>query len=102
MYKLLKFRNQVYRLIQKDWKTRYGIIPLSQKQKKQLIQEKGKCELCGKKKNLEVHHKPFNRVFYSPLEYAKWHANSKNLLVVCPSCHAKIDPSRAKYLGDQL
>jgi 5-methylcytosine-specific restriction endonuclease McrA len=40
----------------------------------------GKCENCGRKDNLQVHHL-FSRKFL-PLRY-----DPRNILILCPACH---------------
>jgi 5-methylcytosine-specific restriction endonuclease McrA len=45
-------------------------------------QRGGKCELCGKMKNLHVHHKTYEN-------HGMEHANLNDLMVLCKVCHAK-------------
>lgn len=52
----------------------------------ELILHKDKCEICGSKKNIDVHHKdenPSNNVL-------------DNLMVLCRSCHMKIHHPKPK------
>ena len=52
----------------------------------ELILQKNKCEVCGSKNNLDVHHKDENPSNNNP----------SNLLVVCRSCHMKIHRPKPK------
>lgn len=45
-------------------------------------QSRGKCEICGKKKHLHVHHKTYKNHGFE-------HANLDDLMVLCEICHAK-------------
>ena len=58
---------------------------------RQLLSETNKCELCGNRRGLEVHH-IIPRVAGGPDEI-------DNMIVVCSSCHAKLTPrsALAKY-----
>ena len=52
----------------------------------ELILHKNKCEICGRKKKLDIHHKdenPSNNVL-------------SNLMVLCHSCHMKIHNPKPK------
>lgn len=51
----------------------------------QLIKEVGKCELCGSKRGLEVHH-------IVPISVGGLDADD-NKIVVCCGCHAKLTPT---------
>ena len=51
---------------------------------KQLLQEHHRCELCGSKRNLEVHHK-------IPV-VCGGSDDLNNLIVVCEICHIKLTP----------
>lgn len=53
---------------------------------RQLLQEHSFCELCGDKRNLEVHH-------IIPV-CCGGSDNIDNLIVVCGTCHAKLTPKR--------
>lgn len=53
---------------------------------RQLLQEHPFCELCGDKRNLEVHH-------IIPV-CCGGSDNIDNLIVVCGTCHAKLTPKR--------
>lgn len=53
---------------------------------KQLLREHSCCELCGDKRNLEVHH-------IVPV-CCGGSDNIDNLIVVCGCCHAKLTPKR--------
>lgn len=57
---------------------------------KKLIAEVGHCELCGSRRNLEVHH-CIPRVV--PLQGVNLD-DEDNLVVVCGSCHSKLTPRR--------
>ena len=51
---------------------------------RELAKEHDKCELCGDKRNLEVHH---------IIPVCCWGSESTdNLIVLCGSCHAKLSP----------
>ena len=52
----------------------------------QLIKEVGKCELCGSKRGLEVHH-------IIPISFGGDDVD-ENKIVVCCGCHAKLTPRR--------
>jgi len=45
-------------------------------------QRGGKCELCGKKKNLHVHHTTYEN-------HGLEHIHLNDLMVLCKICHAK-------------
>lgn len=51
----------------------------------QLIKEVGKCELCGSKRGLEVHH-------IIPITFGGEDVD-ENRIVVCCGCHAKLTPT---------
>lgn len=52
---------------------------------REVIDEAGRCELCGSKRDLQAHHIiPF--CFY-PVD------DKENLICVCKGCHAKLTPS---------
>lgn len=52
--------------------------------RRRLIEEAGKCELCGSRRGLDIHH-IIPRVCGGPdLE--------ENLIVVCAGCHGKLTP----------
>ena len=53
---------------------------------KQLLREKSSCELCGDKRNLEVHH-------IIPV-VCGGSDDLNNLIVVCGVCHSKLTPRR--------
>lgn len=59
-----------------QWR-RYGKI--WKRKRKQLIKERGQCELCGSKKDLEVHH----------LKGLK-NENLRDLVVLCRECHREL------------
>ena len=60
---------------------------------KQLIDDVGgRCELCGSRRNMEVHH-IIPRCVATELPGFNIH-DKDNLLVVCGSCHAKLTPRR--------
>lgn len=59
---------------------------------KELIKQTGRCELCGSKRGLEVHH-------IIPRCAAIPNSNldlddEDNLIVVCSACHARLTPRR--------
>lgn len=51
-----------------------------------LILKKNKCEFCGSKNNLDIHHKDGN-----------WQNNNlDNLICLCRSCHTKLEKNKNK------
>ena len=59
---------------------------------KKLIEEVGRCELCGSRRNLEVHH-IIPRCTYIPGMNIDLD-DEDNLIVVCGSCHSRLTPRR--------
>ena len=55
-----------------------------------LIDEVGHCELCGSRRNLEVHHIIPRCVETFGIDLD----NENNLIVVCSCCHAKLTPKK--------
>ena len=55
-----------------------------------LIEEVGHCELCGSKRNMEVHH-IVPKVCCEGIIDAD---REDNLIVVCGSCHSRLTPRR--------
>lgn len=43
-----------------------------------------KCEVCGAKKNLQIHHLRYNKGCFA------WEYNVKEVMVVCGKCHSEI------------
>lgn len=59
---------------------------------KKLIEEVGRCELCGSRRNLEVHHIIPRCTYISGMNIDL--DDEDNLIVVCGSCHARLTPRR--------
>lgn len=59
---------------------------------KKLIEEVGKCELCGSKRNLEVHHIIPRCAKFPGLDINL--DDEDNLIVVCGACHSRLTPRR--------
>lgn len=57
---------------------------------KRLIDEIGRCELCGSKRGLEVHHIVPKVMTIRGVDMD----NEDNLLVVCSTCHSKLTPRK--------
>ena len=55
---------------------------------KDLLQEIGKCELCGSKRNLEVHHIVPRVCGINGVDID----DTDNLIVLCGACHAHLTP----------
>lgn len=56
----------------------------------QLINERGKCELCADTRGLQVHH-----IIPKVCELGDENLDDpENLIVVCRSCHAKLTPHK--------
>lgn len=56
----------------------YLSSPAWLEKKERLISAAGKCQLCGGKKSLLVHHNSYANIFNEPDE---------DLIVLCRSCH---------------
>lgn len=74
-------------------KTKDNLIPYDKQLKdkrwqnlrQEIIKERGeKCELCGKTRNLCVHHKVYIKGRYA------WEYPKKHLIVLCNRCHEKV------------
>lgn len=74
-------------------KTKDNFIPYDKQLKdkrwrnlrQEIIKERGeKCELCGKTRNLCVHHKVYIKGRYA------WEYPKKHLIVLCRECHEKV------------
>ena len=51
---------------------------------REVVEEAGRCELCGSRRNLEAHH---------IIPYCIYKQETKdNLICVCRSCHLKLTP----------
>jgi HD superfamily phosphodiesterase len=73
-------KQRLAKIGEKNWSWKGGI---SQNYYKRLIQREDltqKCQICGSKRFILIHHKDKNRKNNS----------LKNLIIVCRSCHAKI------------
>ena len=57
---------------------------------KELIEQVGHCELCGSRRNLEVHHIIPRVASIQGIDLD----DEDNLIVVCGSCHSKLTPRR--------
>ncbi|MBQ6220055.1 MAG: HNH endonuclease [Methanobrevibacter sp.] len=49
----------------------------------ELLQAEGKCQVCGSKQDLEVHHIVHGKV------YDKSYTNPSNIIVLCRDCHTR-------------
>lgn len=49
----------------------------------ELLHQEGKCQVCGSKQNLEVHHIVKGKV------YDKSYTNPSNIIVICRDCHTQ-------------
>ena len=54
---------------------------------KMLLKETDKCELCGSRRGLEVHH-------IIPVSFGGPEDDADNLIVVCVSCHSRLTPRK--------
>ena len=54
---------------------------------KQLLKETNKCELCGSKRGLEVHH-------IIPVTCGGPENDIDNMIVLCIGCHARLTPRK--------
>ena len=52
---------------------------------KKLLSETDKCELCGNRRRLEVHH-------IIPVSYGGPEDDTDNMIVICEICHTKLTP----------
>ena len=80
-----------------DWRVRYQAYLLSdtwaRKRRLMLKWAKGKCEECGDRFALEVHHRTYAHLGNEP---------RKDLAVLCPPCHRKADVMReARVAADR-
>ena len=70
----------IYDILLQDSKWKY----LSNK----LKEKYGKCQICGCKKNLQVHHKYYLK--YSDTMMNPWDYPEDAFIVVCDKCHKKL------------
>jgi len=71
--KIKKYQKKYYELNEEKIKfQRYAY----QKLRKKIINERKKCEKCGSKKHLDIHHKKYTN-------------NGEDLKLLCRSCHMK-------------
>lgn len=71
-----------------NWRETYNAYMQSFKWKgkrMRLIAERGKCERCGRRGKLELHHKTYERL---------GEELDSDLEVLCPGCHRKADRER--------
>jgi 5-methylcytosine-specific restriction endonuclease McrA len=64
----------------------------SRKAIKDVIKERGKCEECGVKTNLQGHH------IKSHSSHPPGRSDPKNIQVLCKTCHAKKHPRLSKFI----
>lgn len=57
---------------------------------KKLIEEVGRCELCGSRRGLEVHHIVPHVIAIHGVDFDC----EDNLLVVCSNCHSRLTPRK--------
>lgn len=77
---------RLYRAIsRRAWKAAYKRYLQSPQWKKKrklvIIRDRYKCQLCGSKKKLQVHHKTYAHVFNEPLT---------DLITLCQKCHSAV------------
>ena len=70
--KLTVFQKKYHKyLLSSEWKAK----------RLSVLNERGICDKCGKKKNLHVHHLTYDNIF---------HERPEDLIVLCKKCHFNI------------